>query len=329
MRSHTTGVTLRSAVVGAVGLVLSCAAAAEIVPIQTLTAPPVLDGNGDDWAGVPGTRVKLHKSKPDATTQTQSVLIKGGVYADTVFFYLEWQDSTEDVLHKPWVWDATKKKYVKGPQREDRLAIQFATGGDYTTDWLAGREFTAHLPDSGSTEWTVCEGRILLAEDNRVNQEVASGMLEPMGVEITVVEDGRAAVEAWSREHYDLLLMDCQMPDLDGYGATREIRRLESMNRQDPTPIIALTATRRLFKQPPTRSSRAAPMWGRWVFRPLARSWKPWGAPEPLKAWSSASPRWNCSSPRYRTPCPKPAERAPHEHTGPAWRIPGRIDHRR
>jgi len=145
MRSLHTGLSLHRTIVAAFGLLLSCTVTAESVPIQTLTTPPALDGNGDDWAGVSGTRVKLHKSKPGATTQTQSVLIKGGIYGDSVFFYLEWEDRTEDVLHKPWVWDAAKKKYVKGPQREDRLAIQFATGGDYTTDWLSGREFTADM----------------------------------------------------------------------------------------------------------------------------------------------------------------------------------------
>lgn len=82
--------------------------------------------------------------------------------------------------------------------------------------------------------------RILLAEDNVVNQKVATRLLERMDYDVDVVNDGRAAIDAWQTGNYDLILMDCQMPVLDGYEATRQIRRLE-----DPAariPIVALTA---------------------------------------------------------------------------------------
>jgi CheY-like chemotaxis protein len=85
--------------------------------------------------------------------------------------------------------------------------------------------------------------RILLAEDNVVNQKVAARVLEKEGFVVDVASDGRQAVDAWRRATYDLILMDCQMPQLDGYEATREIRREEretsSVRR---IPIIALTA---------------------------------------------------------------------------------------
>ena len=129
----------------ALGLLCPGVALAATVAIHTLPSPPTLDGNGEDWKGVSGTVVPLHKSKPEATTQIESVLIKGGVHGEYVCFYLEWEDGSEDVLHKPWVWDESKRKYVRGPQREDRLAIQFATSGEYSTDWLSGREFTADM----------------------------------------------------------------------------------------------------------------------------------------------------------------------------------------
>jgi two-component system, sensor histidine kinase and response regulator len=85
--------------------------------------------------------------------------------------------------------------------------------------------------------------RILLAEDNPVNREVALGMLEFMGCHVDMVEDGHQATEAAIAHPYDLILMDCQMPDMDGYAATATIRRNEAAVRTGGhVPIIALTA---------------------------------------------------------------------------------------
>jgi PAS domain S-box-containing protein len=82
--------------------------------------------------------------------------------------------------------------------------------------------------------------RVLLAEDNFVNQKVARHMLEKLQCHVEVVSDGLAAVEAWRTGNFDLILMDCQMPTMDGFEATREIRRLEQ-GKQHVT-IVALTA---------------------------------------------------------------------------------------
>jgi two-component system sensor histidine kinase/response regulator len=82
--------------------------------------------------------------------------------------------------------------------------------------------------------------RILLAEDNLVNQKVASRLLEKLDYRTEIVGDGRAAIAAWKNGNFDLILMDCQMPIMDGYEATREIRKLEEGKRH--IPIVALTA---------------------------------------------------------------------------------------
>lgn len=84
--------------------------------------------------------------------------------------------------------------------------------------------------------------KILVVEDNKVNQLVAVTRLEKLGYDVEIANDGKAAVEAFQRQHYALILMDCQMPVMDGFEATTLIRQLESRHVRQHTPIIALTA---------------------------------------------------------------------------------------
>lgn len=83
---------------------------------------------------------------------------------------------------------------------------------------------------------------ILLAEDNRINQQVAKLLLERLGADVDVVEDGEAAVEFITHIRPDMILMDVQMPGMDGFEATQRIRIRESLHDAPPIPIIALTA---------------------------------------------------------------------------------------
>ncbi len=85
-------------------------------------------------------------------------------------------------------------------------------------------------------------GRVLVAEDNPVNQEVALAMLESLGCEVRVVDDGQAALTALAKAPFDLVLMDCQMPVLDGLTATTQWRQREQAEQRPRIPIIALTA---------------------------------------------------------------------------------------
>jgi CheY-like chemotaxis protein len=110
---------------------------------------------------------------------------------------------------------------------------------------LAGRATgaPASVPTDPASERRFEGTRVLLVEDNRVNQLVAERMLKALGVETLIAPDGTHAVAAVRTQDFDLVLMDCQMPEMDGYDATRAIRAWESESGSPRhLPIVAMTA---------------------------------------------------------------------------------------
>jgi TMAO reductase system sensor TorS len=169
--------------------------------------------------------------------------------------------------------DATMRRKYGGTGLGLSIAKQLAQvmGGTIGVDSMPGRGsafwFTVRVPAIRAPRGqdalapvadalpSSFSGRVLLAEDNAVNRELAVAMLEAVDVEVAVAADGREAVEAAANGGIDLVLMDCQMPEMDGFAATRAIRERETQIGQRETqigqretriaarlPIVALTA---------------------------------------------------------------------------------------
>jgi signal transduction histidine kinase/DNA-binding response OmpR family regulator len=142
--------------------------------------------------------------------------------------------------------DAQLTKPVR--RRELRRVLAGSLGEPVEAGKGAGD--TAGSAEPGSPAKRDWEPRVLLAEDNPVNQEVATAMLEDVGCRVTVVANGRLALEAVGREAFDIVLMDCQMPELDGFETTARIRAREQERSRDrqgapgapALPIVAVTA---------------------------------------------------------------------------------------
>jgi two-component system sensor histidine kinase/response regulator len=133
--------------------------------------------------------------------------------------------------------------YLTKPVRQSRL-YDCITSVMYGTTAPSSQRQAHHHGSMKKKE--VFQARILLTEDNLVNQEVSKAILENLGCQVHIAANGVEAVRAVSSHRYDLIFMDCQMPEMDGYAATRKIRAREKQGyragEESHVPIIALTA---------------------------------------------------------------------------------------
>ncbi len=142
--------------------------------------------------------------------------------------------------------------YLTKPLRQSRLfdAIVDATAGDVQVP----KSLAPPVDQEGERANGLAQARILLAEDNEVNQAVAYEILARAGCHCDIANNGREALEAVRTRQYDVVLMDCQMPQMDGFEATRAIRALEASGATTAAAEIALSAgARRSSHSRPTR----------------------------------------------------------------------------
>jgi signal transduction histidine kinase len=132
-----------------------------------------------------------------------------------------------------------------------RIEVQSRSGVGSVFQFDLGFEIDWNAPvgDTGDSSMSAFDvlpqplsGTVLVVEDNAVNRIIAEEMLESLGLDIIEAEDGVEALDVLSRRSVDLVLMDCQMPVMDGYTATLHIRERELRQRLPRTPIVALTA---------------------------------------------------------------------------------------
>jgi CheY-like chemotaxis protein len=130
--------------------------------------------------------------------------------------------------------------YLVKPVRHSKLLDTLATTWSTARNDLSVADSVWSLRESVAGRFAGYGARALVAEDNAVNQKVAIRILEKLGVRADVAGNGHEAVEMFRTMPYDIVFMDCQMPELNGYEASRRIRQLDQLGRR--VPIVALTA---------------------------------------------------------------------------------------
>jgi signal transduction histidine kinase/DNA-binding response OmpR family regulator len=169
----------------------------------------------------------------DGLTLARNIKADASIAATRLVMLTSWQSRVEPATLEAAGIQAYMVKPVKQSQFYDCLATAMARPS--LIQVKATTSSISPAPVSGSSPASAV--RILLAEDNPINQKVALGQLRKLGYAADVAANGREVLAALDRQTYDLIFMDCQMPELDGFEAAREIRA-----RKDDIHIVAMTA---------------------------------------------------------------------------------------
>jgi len=146
---------------------------ANTINISKLSFTPTVDGSDSEWRDVESTTISLSKTVPNGKSDVDSVSVKFGMSGDNLCFLFRWNDSTHNRQHKPFIWNAEQGKYLPGPQREDRLAIQFAMDGDYDSNWLSGKSFKAdtwHWKSARTDPLGVAQDKMTIISKHRMKR---------------------------------------------------------------------------------------------------------------------------------------------------------------
>ena len=190
--------------------------------------------------GRPYAVVLLDHALPDATTEDLLRVIRvdpalAGTYVVllSAFDFDPAYEGTRAIQPDVCIAKPVRAQLLKSALQAARLPREAATARPVPK---------ADRPPAEVTNMPSLSLDVLVADDNAINREVALAMLERIACRVIVVEDGGAAVQQAHTRRFDAILMDCQMPGMDGYEATAAIRREESERGKLPTPIVALTA---------------------------------------------------------------------------------------
>ena len=199
-------------------------------PVEALAA--VLDADRRD-AAFDIAILDMHMPDVNGLELTEAIVASGRARGTRLVLLSSVCDQLDPEACRALGLDATITKPVRQPELFQCLSATL--GG--------ARAAPAARPAAAPIARDRLAGRVLLAEDNPVNQDMMVEMLRLLGADTTLVGDGRGAVDALVAGRFDAVLMDCQMPVLDGFEATAEIRRREAARGDGArVPIIALTA---------------------------------------------------------------------------------------
>ncbi len=209
-------------------------------------APPVLASTGQELLllaedaqgqGEPFSILLVHDDMPDMNSVSLSGLLRAAGI-DPVQILVRFVRVTHRAAAREH--DDSFAATLSDPFRQRGVieVVQRICGEDSPASIL---ELSQHLTELSLTQ-PLSTSRVLIAEDNAINQRVAIRMLEKLGLHTQIAENGQKAVDAVKVSSFPVIFMDCQMPEMDGFQATSEIRKWEAANRLPRTPIIAMTA---------------------------------------------------------------------------------------